>query len=51
MAAAPSCGAVAPESTPWKAPMGVRRAATITTEIDIHYTSPGKEGPGEREEV
>src|SRR5688572_23007287 len=31
MAAAPSCGAVTGESTPWKAPMGVRLAATMTT--------------------
>src|SRR5688500_7306558 len=31
MAAAPSCGAVAGESTPWNAPMGVRRAAAMTT--------------------
>ena len=29
-AAAPSCGAVALASAPWNAPIGVRRAATIT---------------------
>ncbi len=31
MAALPSCGAVAGASAPWKAPMGVRCAATMTT--------------------
>jgi len=31
IAAAPSCGAVAPESAPWNAPMGVRVAEAMTT--------------------
>jgi hypothetical protein len=31
MAAEPSCGAVAGDSTPWKAPMGVRVAAAMMT--------------------
>src|SRR6187402_2766949 len=31
IAAAPSCGAVAGESTPWNAPMGVRTAEVMTT--------------------
>ena len=30
-AAAPSCGAVTGANTPWNAPMGVRRAETMTT--------------------
>jgi hypothetical protein len=39
MAAAPSCGAVNPVSAPWKAPMGVRWAATITTSCADTVTS------------
>ncbi len=34
IAAAPSCGAVAPERSPWKPPIGVRAPLTITTESD-----------------
>src|SRR6188768_1209442 len=33
MAAAPSCGAVAGDNTPWKAPMGVRAAEAMMTSV------------------
>src|SRR5262245_20474178 len=40
-AAAPSCGAVTGARTPWKAPMGVRWAATMTTEESDMMNSSG----------
>ena len=36
IAAPPSSGAVAPDSAPWKAPIGVRRAATKTMGFSTH---------------
>ena len=39
MAAAPSCGAVAGDNTPWKAPMGVRVAAAMITCLSMGVLS------------
>jgi hypothetical protein len=42
MAAAPRSTAVTGANTPWNAPIGVRRAETMTTELS------GMNSPGER---